>query len=101
MTAQQSQESLSMVERVARAILKRRYYDCEPEAYGNDVDGFIWKLDPDHIFDANDEARAAIEAMANPTDSMVDAAAGEYVPPGDFIPGYNAAIRAALLEQCS
>ncbi|WP_411037538.1 hypothetical protein [Shinella sp. BYT-45] len=72
----------SMVEKVARAIaLANRAPDSDD-----------W---PVYINDA----RAAIAAMANPTDAMIDAAAGEFVPPGDFIPGYNAAIDAALLEQ--
>lgn len=61
---------MSMVEKVARAILKRRFYDCEPEAYGHREDTFWEDLDPDHILDAHDEARAAIKAMREPTEAM-------------------------------
>lgn len=52
-----------MVERVARAILKARYYDCEPGMYGNDVGVFFAGIDRDLVRDAEYEARAAIEAM--------------------------------------
>lgn len=52
-----------MVARVARATLKARYYDCEPEMYGNDVDAFFAGIDSDLVRDAEYEARAAIEAM--------------------------------------
>lgn len=54
---------MDMVTCVAQAILRRRYFDCEPDAYGNDFEVCILNLDPDHIIDAHDEARAAIEAM--------------------------------------
>ncbi|HAY06430.1 MAG TPA: hypothetical protein PKV67_00985 [Hyphomonas sp.] len=52
-----------MVARVARATLKARYYDCEPEMYGNDVDAFFAGIDSDLVRDAEYEAKAAIEAM--------------------------------------
>lgn len=52
-----------MIERVARAILKARYYDCEPEMYGNDVGAFFAGIDSDLVHDAEYEARAAIGAM--------------------------------------
>ena len=52
-----------MVERVARAILKARYYDCEPGMYGNDVGAFFAGIDSDMVHDSEYEARAAIEAM--------------------------------------
>lgn len=52
-----------MVERVARAILKARYYDCEPGMYGNDVGAFFAGIDSDLVRDAEYEAKAAIEAM--------------------------------------
>lgn len=67
-----------MIERVAMAILKRRFYDCEPEVYNNDVNEFAWKLDPDHIIDAHDEARAAIEAMREPSEEMKRAVAAQW-----------------------
>lgn len=60
----------SMVERVARAILKARFYDYEPHAYGNDVDLFFREIDPEHMYEARDEARAAIAAMREPTEAM-------------------------------
>ena len=55
-----------MVERVARAILKARYYDCEPEMYGNDVERFcdeMYSEFDDLVAESEHEARAAIEAM--------------------------------------
>lgn len=76
-----------MVERVARAILKRRFYDCEPEMYGTDLDQFYRDLDPDHWFDAVAEASAAIEAMMTPTDAMLKA--------GD-IPGWDDSVTVDL-----
>jgi len=51
-----------MVERVARAILKARYYDCEPGMYGNDVGVFFAGIDSDLVRDAEYESRAGIEA---------------------------------------
>lgn len=58
-----------MVERVARAILKARFFDREPAAY-NSLGEFYRTLDPEHIHEARDEARAAIEAMREPTKAM-------------------------------
>ena len=61
-----------MIERVARAILKRRFYDCEPDMYV-DLDWFFWVMENesgDIWSDAQDEARAAIEAMREPTEAM-------------------------------
>lgn len=49
--------------RVARAILKARYYDCEPEMYGNDFNVFFASIDGDLVYAALDDAKAAIEAM--------------------------------------
>lgn len=43
--------------------------------------------------------RAAIEAMRDPTDAMVDTAWDALGLDGDFIAGYQAAIDAALNEQ--
>lgn len=62
---------MNMIERVARAILKVRFYDCEPDAYGYREETFWKELDPDHIIDAYDEARAAIKAMREPTQAMM------------------------------
>lgn len=53
------------------------------------------------VIDYRYAARAAIEAMSEPNDAMADAAGAELVPAGDFIPGYRAAIRAALNEQAA
>jgi len=52
-----------MITRVARAILKRRYY--EPEFY-SDVESFYLDCDPDLVMEAEADARAAIEAMRKP-----------------------------------
>lgn len=54
-----------MVERVARAILKARYYDCEPEMYGS-VERFydeIYSEFDDLVAESEHEARAAIESI--------------------------------------
>lgn len=61
---------MTKIEEVARAILKARYYDCEPEMYGNSLEGFFAAIDPEHLEDARIEARAAIEAMREPTTDM-------------------------------
>lgn len=56
----------SMVERVARAIAERQFLDADPEA---DVTGRVdmaWRAFVPH-------ARAAIEAMHEPTPEMADA----------------------------
>ena len=61
-----------MIERVARAILKRRFYDCEPDMYV-DLDWFFWVMENESAeiwSDAQAEARAAIEAMREPTPEM-------------------------------
>lgn len=48
--------------RVARAILKARYYDYEPDAYGS-VEEFFDILYAEQMYEAVQEAKAAIEAM--------------------------------------
>lgn len=67
-----------MVERVARAILKARYYDCEPEHY-NGLEDFFATIDDELVHQARAEACAAIAAMREPSESMADAARGEAV----------------------
>lgn len=92
----------SMIERVARAILKARFYDCEPDMY-NGLDGFYHEIDEEHVEDARREARDAIKAMREPTDAMVDAALGAtgiYEDgSNDYLVHYRSMIDAALLEQ--
>lgn len=77
--------SVSMIERVARAIndAGRKYIDERLSAEG-------WADVPDEVF-----ARAAIEAMREPTDAMWDAGQG-FVQSED---AYQAMIDAALNEQ--
>jgi hypothetical protein len=58
-----------MIETVARAILKARYFDREPEGYDN-FEGFLSGLYPENRDEAYDEARAAIEAMREPTEGI-------------------------------
>jgi hypothetical protein len=62
-----------MVERVRNAILKARFYDYEPHMYES-LEAFIEQIDEEHKFDAEGEARAAIEAMRKPTEAMMWAA---------------------------
>jgi len=64
-----------MITRVSRAILKRRYY--EPEFY-TDEESFYLDCDPDHVMEAEADARAAIEAMREPTDEMLEAMAAPF-----------------------
>lgn len=59
-----------MITRVARAILKRRYY--EPEFHTNE-ESFYLDCDPDHVMEAEADARAAIEAMREPMPEMIAA----------------------------
>lgn len=71
-----------MIERVARAILKRRFYDCEPDMYV-DLDWFFWVMENEsgEIWpDALNEARAAIEAMREPDNAMLNAASKAMSP---------------------
>ena len=89
---------MTKIDEVARAILKARFYDCEPEMYGNDLDAFFREIDADHIVDAHDEARAAIEAMREPTRAMSDAGRdNNYMRYAD--PAWRAMIDAALREE--
>jgi len=83
---------MSKIEEVARALCVQMGEDPDQKTKYHPKRNFVWE----HYIAA---ARAAIEAMNEPNDAMVDAAAGEFVPPGDFIPGYRAAIRAALSEE--
>jgi len=64
-----------MIEKVAKAILKARFYDCEPEMYSNDLATFYAELDDEHFESAHSEARAAIEAMREPSDEFLHALA--------------------------
>jgi len=59
-----------MITRVSRAILKRRYY--EPQFHTNE-ESFFTSCDPELVMEAEADARAAIEAMREPTDEMIAA----------------------------
>lgn len=61
---------MNMITLAARAILKRRYY--EPEFY-TDEESFYLDCDPDLVIEAEADARAAIEAMREPTPEMIAA----------------------------
>lgn len=95
MTVQQSQEPLSMVERAARAIIKTRFYDPEPHFY-HGIENFYTEMEDEHIAEARDEARAAIEAMRTPTELM-KFATGDGPNTSERV--YTAMIDAALEEQ--
>lgn len=58
-----------MITRAARAILKRRYY--EPDLHG-DLESFYASCYPEHVMEAEAEARAVIEVMRKPTREMID-----------------------------
>jgi hypothetical protein len=59
-----------LIEAMARAILKTRWYDCEPDAYDS-LESFFLEIDPDHWTDARDEARAALAAIHARGDRVV------------------------------
>jgi hypothetical protein len=59
-----------LIEAMARAILKTRLYDCEPDAYDS-LESFWIEIDPDHWIDARDEARAALAAINARGDRVV------------------------------
>ncbi|MDE2106770.1 MAG: hypothetical protein KGL39_56670 [Patescibacteria group bacterium] len=48
-----------IVGKVARGILKARFYDCEPEMYES-LEAFFAEMDPEHWDGAREEARAAL-----------------------------------------
>lgn len=61
-----------MVERVARAILKARFYVGDEELYDG-LDDFFAGLDADLMEEARFQARAAIEAMQDASFDVLDA----------------------------
>lgn len=63
---------MTPLEKMARAILKRRWFDWEPEAYAS-LDAFYAEIDHDHVQDARDEARAAVQAIRDPDEEMIEA----------------------------
>lgn len=73
----------SMIERVARAIAKGEY--------GENVDD-VWHT-------CIDDARAAIEAMREPTEAMLDAGYGAEPTGAALVAPWEAMIDAALAEQ--
>ncbi len=85
---------MSMIERVRDAILKAQYYDPEPEAYGHSLELFRASTYPEHVDEATAMARAAIEAMMDPTDRMIDA--GYEDVRGKPVATWKLMIRAAL-----
>lgn len=84
----------SMIERVARAIA-----GVDPEQQGqiddSEMGEYFWEKYRDHYLPL---ARAAIEAMREPTDAMVDALTSYDSNPESL---YERAIDAALNEQVS
>ena len=64
------------VVRVARAILKSRFYDCEPQAYASMSEFWQSIYRNDHWIEAEWEARAVIEALMEPTPEMVKSGIG-------------------------
>lgn len=66
---------MKALEKAAKALLKRRWYDCEPEAW-HDLETFYAQIDPDHVFEAYDEARAVISSI-EVDGAMVEVACAE------------------------
>lgn len=54
----------TMKERIARAILKRRFYDCEPDMYGRDLERFFAEHEDGLMVEALDEAEAVLAAIS-------------------------------------
>lgn len=87
---------MTMIDNVTRAILKRRFYDCEPDMYGS-LDDFYTavgpKLSSELWLTTREEACVAIAAMRIPTASMRTAFwdADEASDAG-FVRGWSAAI---------
>jgi hypothetical protein len=50
------------IEAVARAILKARFYDCEPGMYGS-LEDFYNQVDTEHVWIARQEAAAVFSAL--------------------------------------
>lgn len=75
---------MTMKERIARAILKRRFYDCEPDMYGGDLDRFFAEIDSEHMHEARDEAEAVLDAMREPTGIMALMGAGSIELPSIY-----------------
>ena len=89
---------MTMKERIARAILKRRFYDCEPDMYGHDLERFFAEIDSEHIHEARDEAEAVLEEIGEPTQDMYFAAYETGVPAHFVRPVWEAMIEAAKAE---
>jgi len=51
------------IEAVARAILKARFYDCDPDMYGS-LGEFNEQVDTEHVWVAHSEAVAVFAALA-------------------------------------
>jgi hypothetical protein len=80
-----------LIEAMARAILKTRWYDCEPCSYPS-LESFWIEIDPDHWIDARDEARAALAAIN---------ARGDRVVPGVATPAMAASGGTVLNNFCT
>lgn len=61
---------MKMAERMARAILQSRFYDCEPEMYPGGLEEFFSSMDEDNWAEARFEAYAALRAMREPSEAM-------------------------------
>ena len=91
----------TMIERVARAVWEdqgwHHYTDIEDAS--TRVNHKWEDLPEDEKAIAHCEARAAIEAMREPTQEMRGAVVKAEEPPGGFTRGYQAMIDAALKEK--
>jgi hypothetical protein len=54
----------AMKERIARAILKARFYDCEPDMYGHDLERFFAEHDDGLMDEVRYEAEAVLAAIS-------------------------------------
>jgi hypothetical protein len=59
----------SMREKIARAILRARFYDIEPHMYDS-LEAFFAEIDEEHIASSQAEADAALDAIMEPTPAM-------------------------------
>lgn len=78
---------MTMKDRITRAILKRRFYDCEPDMYGRDLERFFAEMDEDTMHEARSEAEAVLDALREPDEAMVWHGASALDHPSVFMGG--------------
>lgn len=65
---------MTKLEDLTKALLKRRYYDCEPDMYESE-EAFYASLDPLIVDEARGEVLALLRELREPDDGMLSAGA--------------------------